>query len=109
MTDQPQLKPVDLAALNSAPGWVIDFNRIKRSELEQFNNEITSGEKIIYWMTRVIIRWPFTGDPSKEADYENLGLEDWAEVKARFEERIFRISSKSYTTPSSANGGAPVG
>jgi hypothetical protein len=109
MTDQPQLKPVDLAALNSAPGWVIDFQRVKRSELDQFNKDITEGDKIIQWMMRVIVKWPFPSDPSREASYMELGLEDWAEVKARFEERIFRISSKSYITPSSANGGAAVG
>lgn len=90
-----------MSKINGAkePVWEIDFNGIKRKEGDAFRSAFEEAGKagnddpVIPWMTKVIKRWPFTGDPSKVEDYGELGLEEYAEVSGRFLAAFQRIQS----------------
>ncbi len=63
-----------------------DFNRIKVDEYEQFEADLNSLKKdrAIPWYGRVLVEWPFEGDPADPASFGALGLADFAEVQKEF-------------------------
>lgn len=81
---------------------VIDFNRIKRSEMEALyadmeeiaNAKTLDGFKIIEkWMARAIVSWPYKQDPGAIETYGDIGLEDYLGVIREFSARFRRLSS----------------
>lgn len=73
--------------------FIIDFNRVKRSELPDLFADMDkvvqardiSGFAILdKWMARTITQWPYTSNPGDLTTYADLGLADYMEAIRQF-------------------------
>lgn len=99
-------------AAETKAAWEIDFNRIKRKEITAFQEaykraeETQTDDALLPWMARVIVTWPFAGNPSTIEAYDELGLADYGEVAVRFIEGFQRLTAPKLGPGESGGAGS---
>lgn len=94
-----KIEPAQVQDSEQQPAIRVDLSRWRMKDYRTWENTSRSGDQdsINVIMATIIKAWPFEGDPSDPASYENLFPAEWTEALgavATEAERIFRHESE---------------
>lgn len=73
-------------------GITIDLNRLTYREYRQFIEAGTQADEIAV-LAKVVTAWPYAGDPSDPASYDQLGMLDLLAVQKALRHAIQEATS----------------
>lgn len=80
--------------------WAFDFSGWKRKDLKEFRTIAASGDEdgVLPFYAKTIQAWPFEHDPADVASYDELGLEQWADVNQKFADALTAVFQRTGKT-----------